>query len=372
MHRANTGYEAYTGQRIADLSQNEKQGIAAARSNYGAFAGDYDDARRYTRGADKYFGKASSYINMANEAYADFDRSRGYIKGSDAAFKDFGRARQYIDEIGSVSDPGALEGYINPYLDEVLNPQLRRRNQAFEESRAEMERTAAMQGAFGGRQDIAEARLRQDHMQGLDDLYGSAYAGAFDRATALFGSEQDRKLQQAGAYADVGSRTLSGRLQQAGASADVGSRTLSGRLQQAGAFTDIGGQKIQQGQALAGITSTEQAGQRAALHDLMSTGLVGRTRDQAELDFKYLEYLEERDWDINNIGTLTNILATVPHEYTQSGQERGTSESHTVTKEKPSPLKTIAGIGAITAGAIMTGGASLGKTLISTGASALG
>ena len=86
---------------------------------------------------------------------------------------------------------------------------------------------------------------------------------------------------------------------------------------------------------------------------LMATGITERTRDQADLDFKYLEFLEERDWDVNNLSTLVQTLAGVPSESSQ------TTDSTTTTTKSDSPMKTIIGIAAITAGAVMTGGASL-------------
>ena len=250
---ANRPYEAYGGQRIADLSQNEQQGVEMARSNVGAWEGD------------------------------------------------FASARDALGRIQTLNTPGALEGYMNPYMEEVLNPAVRRRNRAFEAERASRQATAGMRGAFGGRQQIYDARLEQSHQEGLDDLYGTAYGTAFDKATGMFNADQNRYLQQAGAYQSLG----------------------EGAQQQ----------------------------RRGDLRDLMATGLTERTRDQADLDFKYLEHLESRDWDVGNLDVLVKTLQSVPHEYSQTGEQTTTKES--------SPLKTIAGIGALTAGAIMTGGASL-------------
>lgn len=246
-------YENYGGQRIAQISENERMGIDAAREGFGAWEGD------------------------------------------------FASAREALGRMGSISEEGALEGYMNPYMEEVLNPQLRRRNRAFEAERAQRQAEAGMRGAFGGRQDLYEAEMVRGHQEGLDDLYGTAYGQAFDRATSLYGQEQDRLIREAGAYQGLG-----------------------------------------EGQQRVGTQ---------AIRDLMQTGMTERTRDQAELDFKYLEHLEERDWDIGNLDTLVKTLQSVPHEYTQT--------SETTTESKPSALKTVAGIGALTAGAVMTGGASL-------------
>lgn len=250
---ANRGYTGYGGQRIADVSGNERMGLTGAQNEYGR----YD--------------------------------------------QDFQSARESLKSVGSITDEGALEGYMNPYMEEVLKPQVRRRNRAFDESRSELRRTAGMRGAFGGRQQVMEGQLDQQHQEGMDDMYGSAYGQAFDRATSLFGQEQDRKIRTAGAFG-------------------------------------------QTAQAEAGIN-------RGAIRDLMATGMTERTRDQADLDFKYLEHLEERDWDVQNLDTLVRTLQSVPHDVTQTGTQTETS--------KDSPMKAIAGIGAIVGGAIMTGGASL-------------
>jgi len=250
---SNRAYTPYEGQRIADLSQNERMGVDMARSNVGAWQGDFQSAR-------------------------------------DA-----------LGRIQSSKDPGALQGYMNPYLEQVLQPAARKANLAFESERAQRQATAGMRGAFGGRSQIYDSRLGSEHEQNMQDLYGKTYAAAFENAQRQFNTEQDRYINQAGAYQNLG----------AGAA--------------------------------------EQ--RRGDLRDLMQTGLTERTRDQADLDFQYLQHLEKRDWDVNNLDTLIKTLSSVPHEYSTSGEQ--------TTTKQDSPLKALSGIAAITAGAIMTGGASL-------------
>lgn len=268
---SNREYTNYDGQRIADMSQSERMGI----EGFQAEGGRYD---------------------------ADFDKARGAL-----------------DSVGSFTDEGVREKYMNPYIEGVLQPGVRRRDRAFGAQKAELKRTSGMRGAFGGRQNVAEDLLSKSNQEGLDDLYASGYGAAFDSATALHGSEQDRSIRQAAMY---------------------------------------------------GENARTQAGVNAqSYRNMMDSGIVERTRDQAELDFKYIEHLEERDWDVTNLSTLVNTLAAVPHDVTESG------ESTTTETKKSNPMKTILGIAAITAGAIMTGGASLavmGGALGSAGTSLLG
>ncbi len=257
-------YEGYGGQRIADLSQNEQLGM----EGFAGEAGRYD---------------------------ADFDKARGAL-----------------DSVGSFTDEGVREKYMNPYIEGVLLPGVRRRDRAYGAQSAELKRTSGMRGAFGGRQNVAEDMLNKSNQEGLDDLYASGYGRAFDTAAALHGSEQDRSIRQAGAYA---------------------------------------------------MNAQTQAGVNANTYtNMMNSGLVDRTRDQADLDFQYLEHLEERDWDVTNLSTLVNTLASVPVDSTTSG------ESTTTETTSANPIKTIAGIAAITAGAIMTGGTSLALPMAAAGA----
>lgn len=248
-------YTPFGGQRIADMSQNEQLGMQDARGERGRYDADYD------------------------------------------------KARGALDSVGSFTDEGVRAKYMNPYIEGVLQPGVRRRDRAFGESKAELRRTAGMRGAFGGRQNVAENLLETSHQEGIDDMYSAGYGAAFESAASLHGQEQDRSIRQAGAYTDTAQS---------------------------------------QGQQV-----------RANINQLMATGQSERTRDQADLDFKYLEHLEERDWDVTNLNTLVQTLAAVPHDVTESG------ESTTTETTKENPLKTVAGVAMIAGAAIMTGGASL-------------
>jgi len=262
--RTNQAYEQYGGERIAGLSENEQMGMEGFRNEYG----------RYDQ---------------------DFDKARGAL-----------------DSVGSFTDEGVAEKYMNPYIEGVLQPQARRRDRAYGEKSAELKRTSGMRGAFGGRANLAENMLDQSNQEGLDDMWAAGYGTAFDKATQLHGREQDRQLALAGEY---------------------------------------------------GANAQREAGtNNQALRNLMESGFVDRTVRQSENDFKYMEHLEERDWDVNNLNTLVQTLAAVPSE---SGQE-------TTTTKSSSPVKTLIGVAAIVGGAIMVGmgpaGAIAGKALISGGA----
>lgn len=247
-------------------------------------------------------------MDISQRDYAQYDGQRvadlsGNEQAGVAGFgeefgrydKDFDAARGQLEGITSFTDEGEAEKYMNPYIEGVLQPGARRIDRAFGQQSAELKRTAGMRGAFGGRQMVAESLLQEQTQERLDDLWASGYGTAFDKATQLHGQEQDRKL------------------------------AISGQL---------------------GVNAQRQADTNSrALRNMMESGFVDRTVEQSKLDFKYMEHLEERDWDVSNLNVLVQTLASVPHETTQVSEE----------VRKANPIKTLIGVATIAAGAILIG-----------------
>ena len=90
----------------------------------------------------------------------------------------------------------AIQPYMNPYLQSVLDPQLREAQRQAEIARNQMQSRMAQAGAYGGsRQAIMEAEAQRNLMQQLGDITGKGYATAFDVAQQQFGAEQARRMQ---------------------------------------------------------------------------------------------------------------------------------------------------------------------------------
>jgi len=268
--RTNQDYQAYGGQRIADMSENEQLGIQRAK------------------------------------------------EGANVGEEDFASARQSLQGIGSFTDEGVAGKYMNPFIEQVMQPGLRRKNEAFEAERASRKQQRGMTSAFGGRGEMYDQTFERGFQESQDEYMGAMRGAAYSEGAALHGQEQDRAINQAGAYTD--------------------------------------------------LAQTKSQESRNRIADLMGSGLVERTREQADLDFKYIEHLENRDWDVNNLSTLVQTLGTVPHESTQKVDEKVTEET------KPDAMKMVAGVAMIAAG-VMTGGTALaafGPALASGGAGLLG
>lgn len=101
----------------------------------------------------------------------------------------YANAKQYMPTIGTT------ESYMNPYLEAVLNPQLRSAEEKAEKARRDMLARTAQAGAFGGsRQAIMEAEGQRNLQQLLSDITGRGYSDAYETARKQRESEMKQGL----------------------------------------------------------------------------------------------------------------------------------------------------------------------------------
>ena len=111
--------------------------------------------------------------------------------------------------VGSTFDSTQAQAYMNPYLQQALDPQLeeaRRQSQI-----TQMQNAAKMTqaGAFGGsRQAILDAENQRNLGTTLSNITGQGYASAYDKAMQQFNADQQRKVQEAQFGADFGLKGL--------------------------------------------------------------------------------------------------------------------------------------------------------------------
>lgn len=140
-----------------------------------------------------------------------------------------------------------LAPFQNPYLDQVLGNQRRVIGEEYGRQSAGLAKNQAAFDAFRtGRSDLARSRLEANRLTALSDAEAAGRAGAFDRALSAYGQNQE---------------------------------------QQRGAFQTA----------------------QSALQDV---GTAQRSVNQAGLDFDYGQFLERRDWDVNNMGPLLNAISS--------------------------------------------------------------
>ena len=97
---------------------------------------------------------------------------------------------------GSFTEEGTAQTYMNPYLQQVLDPQLDELRRQAEISRTQQAGKLTRAGAFGGsRQQLAESELTRNLLSQMSGVTGKTYADAFNRAQEQFNREQQMGQQ---------------------------------------------------------------------------------------------------------------------------------------------------------------------------------
>lgn len=165
----------------------------------------------------------------------------------------------------SFTAPGTAAGYMSPYLQQALAPQLREATRQADIARTGRQARFAQAGAFGGsRQAVEEAEAERNLQQRLADITGTGYQQAFGSAQEQFNREQ--AARQAAQQANIGTGLT------------VGQQNLAAQLgvQQLGTQTGLQ-------TALANLTNEQQARVQSEANRLQAQGMNQQQALQAAL-----------------------------------------------------------------------------------------
>jgi hypothetical protein len=184
-----------------------------------------------------------------------------------AGAQGLGAGQQYAQQATS---PGAMNAYMSPYTQLALEPQMREAARRSAMEGQAQQAMAAQRGAFGGsRTAIAEAERQRNLGQLQSDIYGRGMQTAF---------EQAQRAQQFGA--------------------DLGLRGAGLGLQAAGQLGQLGQQQFGQ----------EEASMRAK----GAAGAQQQARQQQILSQDYQDFLDEKNYEKQQLSFLSDILRGVP------------------------------------------------------------
>jgi hypothetical protein len=130
--------------------------------------------------------------------------------------------------VGSTFDSTQAQAYMNPYLQQALDPQMKELQRQSDIARLDDASRLTKAGAFGGsRQAIMESEGRRNLLDKQSNVLGQGYATAYDKAMQQFNADQQRKVQEAQFGADFGLKGL-------GAERDILSQQLGAGTVQRG------------------------------------------------------------------------------------------------------------------------------------------
>lgn len=191
----------------------------------------------------------TSAIGMANNA-TNFNDARGYMD----------KAGAQADLVaGSTWNQDTAKKYMDPYIGQVVDNALKRENTAYQQNQNKVRGNAARAGAFGGsRASLLETQGTGEHLQAVGDITSKGYSDAYRAAIGTWQADNQRRLAASQAYTNVGG--------------DI-SRLNSSQIT-----------------------------------DLLRTGQADRVLRQANADFDYQQFIENRDWDVTNLEPLFNAV----------------------------------------------------------------
>lgn len=211
----------------------------------------------------------------------------------------------------------AAQTYMNPYLQAVLDPQIREAQRQADIARTQMQARMAQAGAYGGsRQAIMEAEAQRNLQQNLSDITGKGYATAYEDAARRFAEEQARRLQAA--QFGEGSRqfgaqqamTAAQQAAQFGLEAQKGSE--QSRQFGAGLGLDALSRQIQAAQAQGQIGGMEAQYGLQNLAQQLSAGAQQRAIEQEGLTADYANYLRELEYPRQMLEFERNMIQGLP------------------------------------------------------------
>lgn len=213
----------------------------------------------------------------------------------------------------SFTAPGTAQQYMNPYMQQVLAPQLQAMQRQADIQRSAIGAQAAQAGAFGGaRSGLMGSQLNAELMRQQQQATGQAYGQAYGQAQQQFNTEQAARA----AAAQLGEQS-----RQFGAG--LGLQGLQTGLQAAGQLGALGQQ---------------QFGQQMAINQMQQQyGTQQQQQMQNILNAQYQDYLNAQNYPYKQLGFMSDIIRGVP--LTQTGTA--------MYQAPPSTAATVAGLGAL-------------------------
>jgi hypothetical protein len=286
-------YEAYTGARVAEFTPDMETAFGRMRNQQIA----------------PQIGEATGLAGLAGQRAMQVGSGLGTYDPYEMGGFNAERAQQYM----------------NPYMQNVVDVERRKAQEAANRQSAVLSGQAARQGAFGGSGAALQQRaLTRDTAQQLGDIQTQGMGRAYDQGLARFGAEEamrERSREYGADYRLKGEQLSLDGIRTALSSANV----LSGLGQQ-------------------------QFGQEMDItKGLGMAGDVQRQRQQALLDVGYGDYLTEQKYPYEQLAFQQGLVAGVPYSTTQrsAGQDisqRGKTVEQTMKTTEKAPEMAAGGV----------------------------
>ena len=165
---------------------------------------------------------------------------------------DIGQQAQGLNynPVGSSFSANQAQAYMNPYLQQSLNPQLEEARRQQQITNLANQAQATKQGAFGGSgSTLMNLEGQRNMATNMANITGQGYNQAYTNAMAQFNADQARKIQEAQYGSDFGLKGLQAATAANQAAGNVGAQEAQYGLQNLQAMSTAGGTQQAQNQA---------------------------------------------------------------------------------------------------------------------------
>lgn len=343
--------------RVAGLSATQQSGIQGINNNVGSYApgmasangtvgsgvGAVQGGLSTVNGAGSNFAKAG---DAAGQAMGTINTGLGQIGQASGALSNMGGALSAAQGMvnpamnynaagtnGSEFGAGKMAQYMNPYTNGVVNQiaTLGNRN-LMENVLPQVNSTFTGAGQFGSsRNGEFEARALRDNQQAISNAQATTLSNAAGQALGLANDAAGRDMTagaQTGALGNMLTGVGQGYGNQAGTQIGQGAATIQGAGQQLGAgslYNQTGNSQVNQGAVQGqlgsqlGALGQVQAGLAAQQHQMglqdaqaqLAAGQLEQNTNQAGLDANYQDFLDQRNYPLQALGGLSQVLQGV-------------------------------------------------------------
>lgn len=371
---AGEAYTPYTGARLAGFAPETEQAFQMARNSVGSTEPVIKDALAATRAAGTGSATRSAQPWFASAAGADpraaaqpFISQAMGMSGSGSAQPAVYNGIGMMTAAGGATFPGAVDAYMNPYTDKVVDRigDLAARTLT-EKLLPGIREGAVSTGTFGGRRQAEiTGRTIRDLSETTTAAQAEALRAGYNEAGQLFNADASRRLSAGQGVAQAG--TDYGALVGQDRSTVAGLGELAGNFadRYGGRMVDIGSRTgelaagdlnrtLEAGRSFASMVPTIQNAQTTDIARLDTIGQQRQGQTQASYDLAYDDFQRQQRYPQEQLGFLSNIIR---------GQNIPTSSSTQTTNPGGNKLAQVAGLAtsaaslAKLAGAFADGGA---------------
>ena len=335
-------YQAYTGQQNAAFTDMQNQAFNQA-SNMGVSPQTYSASNAAQQATNNLLGAQYNPMQL------------NYSNVTAPQLQQYQMQQPQNVYTRNFTDPGVAQQYMNPYIQQSLNPQEQALAQQQAGQGTQLDAQATRAGAFGGsRAGLQQVAQNAANQNAMSSLIGTGMNNAYNNAQQQFNAEQGIGLQGQMANQQMGYNTGAQNLganlaiQQLGAGQNLTAQQLNQANQMGANQQAIGQQQYGAGLnlatnqgALSGANTLGTLGQNQYGQQVGNIGLLNQLGNQQQqyqqglLNTQYQNYVNQKNYPYQQAGFFQNMVNGYP---VQSG-------TSTTQPSSPSYLQNAAALG---------------------------